>query len=165
MKTFAGWVAIWAVAIAVMYVFVRGGLAIRQDGWTPKPKQTINIETRKEPSDSDRLTSLRLATACADAGAAFWTRTGYAQPESHVTRSYVTHMNRSTQRCLIRVTEFMTLPDAGVVRMETVFDAAEGIEIGHTTRDHDGLRIAQGENSEQPITPALRSWFDGLMTR
>jgi hypothetical protein len=74
-------------------------------------------------------------------------------------------MNRSEQRCLISVVEFMTLKEAGVVRMQTVFDASEGVEIGHTIRDRDGYRIAKGDDAEKAATPALRAWFDGLMTQ
>jgi hypothetical protein len=115
--------------------------------------------------DVEQLASFRLDQACADQAVKFWARVGFDKQEAHVIRSYTTHMNRSEQRCLIDVHEFMTLKETGVVNTQTVFDATEGVEIAHAIRDRDGYRIAKGNDSEIMATPALGAWFDGLMTQ
>jgi hypothetical protein len=119
-----------------------------------------DFTVRVEKSDVDIEAQLRLDKACSDLASAFWARSGYAHSD-RVLAPYATHVNRAEGRCLIDIVE--SRGDAGIV--ETVFDAGEGMEIGHASNRMGVKAIGRGRAAAVDETPTLRAWFDGLMTQ
>jgi hypothetical protein len=151
-----------AAAVALMAIQVVGcSDAAAPAMHNPDGSVTVGgFTARVEKSDADIEAQLRLDRACSELAAQFWARSGYAHSD-RVLAPYATHVNRAESRCLIDVVE--SRGDGGII--ETVFDAGEGTKIGHASNRMGVRTIGRGRAAAVDETPALRAWFDGLMTQ
>jgi hypothetical protein len=129
--------------------------------------RAVPVTVTHDPTDADRAVRLRLDALCADQAAKFWRGNSNDTPRDGSINGYVNHFNRGLGKCLILASSF-TMREGTMI--ETVYDAAEGIEIGtrviekaKTTIVRNGQPLVNGVNFGDTL--ALRTWFDGLMTQ